>query len=432
MKIVVFIILISHFFAARPFFSCLIKGRMPNTSHFATMSVILYYDIGLMLDLFGLPEESQYFTPLFQAKGEIFVQASILLLLLPWSFHLGSFITNKRKPPEQQNTVTSIIKSKRVFFYLFSTTISLYLAISGLLKFSQSESVWSARESITEDMGFWIIILYLPMHFLAFYVNQLDSKKFKGLLFSTFLALSNIVSTLIIGQRTNMLLPILVLVLFRKKITLNKIIIFVSIAVIASAALLPIFKWQYADGGNSLEQLVVETIHGDISRSSVLSATLESTEILGTQVMAYPMSGYVYSLLFFVPRNIVPFKGWPTGQYFTSHIVGTHVDDTGWSFGVGAMEEILLNIGLFWCIPVLILYGMCMGQLDKLSWRIPSLVIPTRLAAVWLCGYDLPALLLNFGTMSILGIIFNYVFAQKPKQTDARQLYGNSYFIKSH
>lgn len=431
-SIILIIIWLSHIFAVRPFFSAISKGRMPNTSHFATLSVILYYDLGLAVEMLGYSDEGGYFTPFFSAKGEIFVQASILLLLIPWLFHIGSFIINKKQPFKQVNSVSTLRKSRQVFFYFFSIAVSLFFSISGYLKFSQSDSVWSVRERVAEDMGFWIILIYLPMHFLAFFVIQSDSKTRKGLLCCFFFIVTNIMSTIVIGQRTNMLLPILIFVLFRNKITLSKIIIFISIAITASAALLPMFKWQYADGGYSIAELVVQTIHSDISRSSVLTTVLENTETLGTQVMPYPLSGYVYSLLFFIPRQLVPFKEWPTGQYFTSHIVGTHIDDTKWTFGVGGMEEILLNIGLLWCIPGLIVYGMCMGKLDKVSFHVPSLVVPTRLAAIWLCGYDLPALLLSFGVMSILGLILNYFFAQKPKVANSHQLYSNSSFVKSH
>lgn len=414
MNLIIFaIILFSHVMAARPYYLRLREGKMPNTVDFAAISLILYYDIGLAIELLGFTNETEYFTSFFSADEEILIQAFILLVLAPWLFHLGSIIANKRTKINRQEPVMSLSRSRRTIFYLLTIVISLTLAIYGYKQVYQNASVWAGRSEITEAWGPLIIILYLPIHFLAFYVRTSDASKKSGLLFSLGLVLFGILSTFMIGQRTNVLLPILILVLFRKKITLKKVLIFVSIALIGAAALLPIFKWQYTNTNSSLGELVAQTINSDFSRSYVLTAALERTEPLGTKVMPYPLSGYIYSLLFYVPRQIVPFKGWSTAQYFTSNIVRTHVEDTNWGFGVGAIEEILLNIGLLWCIPGLLVYGMCMGTLDRLSGRVPSLVIPTRLAAIWLCGYGLSTLVLMFGTMALVGWVFHHLFVQK-------------------
>lgn len=430
--IIFFIILFSHLIAARPFFSNLRNGQMPNTVHFATISLILYYDLGLAIQAFGFGDNYEDFIPFFNAKESILIQAFILLILAPWLFHLGAIITNKESQLNFPDYFAIIRRDRKTIFYLATTVISLILAISGAKQLAMSNSVWAVRADIGEALGPLIIILALPMHFLGFYVRTSDAKTKTGLLFSLGLVLASILSTFAIGQRTNILLPILILVLFRNKITLKKIVIFLSIAVIIASALLPVFKWQYSSSDSGIGELVAETINGDFSRSSVLTTTLEMAEPIGTKILPYPMAGYVYCLLFYVPRSIVPFKGWSTSQYFTSDVARTPVEDTSWQLGIGAIEELLLNVGFWWCIPGLLVYGMCMGALDRLSMRVPSLLIPTRLAAIWLCGYDLSTLLLIFGTMAILGWVFHHLFVQKSIYISKRSKPSCIPFIKSH
>lgn len=414
-RIIFPIVLFFHVLAARPFYSSLQHGKLPNTVDFATISVILYYDLGITFELFGFAnEKDKFFTPFLHAQDNILAQAWVLLLLAPWLFRLGSIFTNKEgKSLILSNNVEKFRISRRSLFYIITIIIVVTCALLGYQNMSGSESVWSSRTAISEALGPLIILLSFPMHFLAFYTRTSDALTRKGLVFSLFLLSASILSTITVGQRTNLLLPVLIVLLFRKKITFTKIAAFFMVGLIAASILLPIFKWQYADQNYSIVELVADTIQGDLYRGPVLTSALERTEILGTSIFPYPMAGYVYILLFYVPRNIAPFKGWSTASYYTGDVVGTRVEEINWGFGVGAIEELLLNIGFLGCILGLIVYGMCMGLLDRLSSQIPSLIVPTRLAATWFCGYDLAALTLTFGTMAILGLLLHYLFGNK-------------------
>lgn len=406
-------ILFSHLMAARPFYLRLRHEEMPSTIHFATISVIIYYDLGLGLEALNFPYESNFFISLFSADEKIIIQAFALILFTPWLFALGATLTNKYTDLVVQEPVASLKKERQKFFYFITSFISIALAIFGYRQFSQNPSIWSSRQQIGETLGPFIILLYLPTCFLGFYVRLTNAKTQFGLLYSLGLTIASILSTFAVGQRNTILVPLLILTLFRAKINITRITVFVCVGVVAASALLPIFKWQYSDADASILDLVGETINGDFSRSPILKTALEMAEPVGTSVMPYPLAGYVYALLYYVPRSIVPFKGWSTAQYFTSELARTPVEDTTWGFGVGAIEEILLNAGLWLSVPGLIVYGMCMGMLDKLSGRIPSLVVSTRLAAIWLCGYDLVSLLITFGTMAIISFGFHYLFVQQ-------------------
>ncbi len=405
------LVLLSHLFASGPFWASILRSKLPNTSDFAVISVIFYYDIGLILELLGSKYESPFFTSLLTADEGQFLLAMFFIGLAPWLFHLGAFVANGSALRQSQLPISHLSESRRTSFYGVTALFSLGLAFYGTTRLLTGAPIWLLREQIGLQWGPLIVVLYLPLHILAFYVRQRDSRTIKGLLFALFLVAGAILSTFVIGERTNMLLPFLTLALFRFRLSLGRLATIVGVLLLAASILLPALRWQYAGTEANVGDLVAATISGDISRSPVLNSAIELAEPLGTKVLPYPMAGYVYSALFFVPRQVVPFKGGPTAQYFTGYIANTDPEETTWVLGVGVIEELIINAGLLLVIPGLFVYGLAMGLLDKASARTAALAVPSRLAAVWLCGYNLPAILLLFGTMSLVGLLLHKLFA---------------------
>ena len=107
-------------------------------------------------------------------------------------------------------------------FYVATILICLACVVGGISYLLRSATIWSARLLITEAFGPLIILLYVPLHLLAFYCRQTDSHSKKGLGFGIFLAAATIVATLAIGQRTNLLLPFLIMLVFRKRPKLQR------------------------------------------------------------------------------------------------------------------------------------------------------------------------------------------------------------------
>jgi hypothetical protein len=415
--IIIVTILFSHVMAVYPFVSNLQKGRMPNTSQFAVISMIIYYDFGLVLESLGLFIGTPYFIPFLDAKPQIVFEAFVLIASAPWLFAIGSKLTNKEKSQSLIPHYSNLKESKKTSFYLTTILISTYLLLTGFVRILQGNTLWDARTQIGDDFGPFVLVLYLPLHFLSFYTRQSDSTSKKGLLFSVGLAFATIISTLSIAQRTTMLLPVMILALFREKISLQKISICLIVIVIAASTLLPFFKWQKAnsdDISSSIGTLISETVEFDFYRGGTLVSALDKSDLLGTKILPYPMSGYVCGIFYYFPRSIAPFKGWSAPRYFTSFIDKTPIEDTNWGFAIGAIEEVVLNAGILLSIPCLFTYGIIMGLFDKASARIPSLLIPTRLAGVWVCGYDFCALLHYFGAMAVISLVMHLLFVQKP------------------
>ncbi|MDQ6740621.1 MAG: hypothetical protein M3021_09735 [Actinomycetota bacterium] len=408
------VILLSHLTASYGFWRGIPRGKIPNTSDFAVISLILYYDLGLILEQFGYPYQSIYFSSLFAAGDGTFLLAAAVLALAPWLFHAGSLLTNRHVGQQPQQPTSRIAPTKRRSFYLTATLIAGGLALYGVAQFLSGAPIWTLRANLSQSWGPLIVVLYLPMHILAFYVRQEDAHRIWGTLFALGLVGATLLSTAAIGERTLLLAPFLILVLFRLRLTFSKIVLSAAVLLVLAAALLPLFKLEYTSGRQGVDSLIADTISNDVARAGVLRTALEASEPIGTRVMPYPMAGYVYSALFFVPRQLAAFKGGPTAQYFTGYVIGANPEDVGtWGFGVGVIEEVLVNAGIVLVIPGLLVYGMAMGLLDRASLRISSLVVPTRLAAIWLCGYNLPAILLLFGMMAVVGVGLHLVFGER-------------------
>lgn len=447
-SILILLLIVTHLLAARSFWERLRAQRLPRTVDFACLSIMLYYDLDLALEALGVPYHNAYFNSLFEAEDSRFLHGMLLLSLAPWLLLVGAWINQpegRNQPQEptssrsgnsaisekgraaegqghtsqnsqqdnQDEGLASIASSKQSTFYVLITLVTLVVTFYGVRQLLGGEALWQIRARMGSALGPLIIILYLPLYFLAFYVRQKQSRTRGGLMFSLFLTFAAVAAAAGIGERTNILLPFLILALFRFKPTLPRLALTAAVLVVCAASLLTFVKWQYADRDANLAELVQETIAADLARAGVLESALEVSGPVGSHIMPYPMTGYVYSALFFVPRSIAPFKGTSTAKYLTGHLAGSDPDETFWEFGVGAIEELTLNVGWLLALPGLLLYGMALGWINTLSQRMPSLVVPSRLAAVWLCGYNLPSLLLLFGAMSLVGVALHRLFSQE-------------------
>jgi hypothetical protein len=220
----------------------------------------------------------------------------------------------------------------------------------------------------------------------------------------------SILSTLPVGERTNALLPCMIVAVFYKRMSVRGIAIAFLVGAAAAAFLLPSFKAEQSDNQDGLD-LIETTVDGDFSRSQVLADVVDRSPMIGTRTLPYPGSGYLYSLFFFVPRSLVPFKGNSTGIEYTAAVTSTPSSVLGWGLGVGAIEEIILNFGLLAALPGLVVCGMVVRLADTLSDAIPASGVGLRLAAIWMCGYHLPALLQEFGAMVLVTLILSRCFS---------------------
>jgi len=218
-----------------------------------------------------------------------------------------------------------------------------------------------------------------------------------------------------------MLLPLLIIGVFRaEKIKVSRLLMYGIGMLVLAVALLPIIRGhRYAQF--PVEDLVDRAFVMDLSRAPVLAQALQWSAPLDTEIVPYPGAGYLPSLLFYVPRELAPFKGYSTARRFTSKLIGVSLNEVHWNPGMGAISELVLNFGWLLCIPGLIVYGICMGFLDRLSLHIPSLVVPTRLGGLWVLFHALGALYIHFVSMGVVCVMLHLFFAERSPSPQARQ-----------
>jgi hypothetical protein len=408
------LVLISLAFGAWPAIADLKRGRVPTTVGFATLSVVVFYGLGILLELFDVPYTIAFFNTFRATDSEHWMAASAILATTPWLLIVGGKLAKGSSTTASSpwSTASStLVRETQTVFYSLSLASAALCAWVGLRYMLNSNSIWTARSSVSGDFGALIVVLYLPLHLLAFFSTQRDAQSGRGLFFLVLMALAMVGSTLAIGERTNALLPVMVILLFRRRPSLAKVGLSVAVLFCVASILLPIFKPGYNYDNKSNSELLVLGFAGDVARGPLLLESLERSELVGTRTLPFPMAGYWYSLQFFVPRSVAVAKGSSTSAYFTGAVVNEDPARLDWGFGIGFVEEIVLNAGILAVFPGMLLYGFALGKLDRLSNRWSVLVPSTRLAAFWMAGYHLPALLLTFAPMAGVALLCGACFA---------------------
>jgi len=411
LKLASIFIIATHIVAAWPMVRALHRSRIPSTIDFACASVIMYYDLGLVIELLGLHDD-RYFPPFFSMATDTVGWALLFLLLAPWLFRLGDLIVSVGRPVAGEAGWSAIQPRRVSLFYVTMTALCIAVAMLGLRSLLAAPTIWEARNSIGQTFGPYIIVLYIPIFVLGFFVRQRQARTTAGAWFITFLVITGLAAAGPVGERSLLILPVLIPLAFRSAMSPRRVISLGVGAVLAASLLLPLLKWQFAGKDLRPGQLMLETIDADFSRSSVLGTALDLSHPAGTKVLRYPFEGYVYSALLFVPRAIVPWKGQSTPVYYTAAMTGISVADTQWMFGIGAIESAALNGGLVAVVPMLVLCGIGLAFLDRVSAKVPGVVVPARLFGLWTCCYDISALVLVYGGMFLLGYLLHDIFVR--------------------
>src|SRR5438128_2344223 len=160
---------------------------MPPTYQFAVVSLILYYDVGLVLEILGYPYSSEFFGSLLDAGATVQIGGLLAIAAAPWLFRAGATVITRGLPYQAQEPASGIAKRRRFWFYLLTLSIVVPLAVYGVSSWSPAEGLWATRVRVGINLGALVVILYVPLHILAFYVRQSDSRKIFGRVYSLLL-----------------------------------------------------------------------------------------------------------------------------------------------------------------------------------------------------------------------------------------------------
>jgi len=401
---------VSHLVAAAPFFVALFRHRMPRVVDFACVSILAYDDIGLALDAFaGLGSPSKVMMTVRQAPPWVQTFTLCLVLAAPWLLRLGASLKGPRPAVEPPR----LSGPRYAPFVFLVVVVAGAIGGWGLSYLLSGLPIWVLRAEIGTRFGGAILVFYLPMYLLAYFLTLEESKTSWGLAISVWLTAMAMLATAPIGERTLLLAPLLMLGLFRGRPSLGRLVPLAIAGVVAAALLLPHFKWQFERTKSNSSGLVLSVLHGDFNRSYTLGESAARSPLLGTSLMAYPLAGYVYTAALFVPRSWAPFKGQSTALTLTAAAHGADVDTMTWSYGIGFLEEAMLNVGLLFAPFLVVLIGWGFALLDAAGEHVPGIAVPVRVVALWSCGYDSAALLMTYGGAVLLGLALNQVFSQR-------------------
>ena len=172
------LILISHFYAIIKFFKAYKSGLVPSTASFAAVGVVLYYDIGLIMEMFGFDYKNPYFESIFNKNyyGYQLVLMFVFIIIAPWCFYFGSHLYNRTHASVKAGIIPEYLNRIRFKnFKIITFIVSIFFLFIGWRNFSSilhDYSLWIARNIIGETFGPLVIIFSIPKCFLVFYLSQ--------------------------------------------------------------------------------------------------------------------------------------------------------------------------------------------------------------------------------------------------------------------
>ncbi len=398
-------ILAAHAPFAAAFLRSIRRRQVPEVLSFAAIGILLYYDLGFVLESIGYTFRSPFFAPLASYSLESFVATGLVILASPYLLALGfRVMTGSMEPIPASPSLEFAPRLKPLFLALF-LPVSLVLGAVGYTAIYGASSAAEVKRLWLGILGGGYIVFLVPMFVLAFFLRTRDSRT-RGGTFVTFLLLSSsVAATLFLGQRTMTLLPFLMLVLFRPRLNAMRLAVSILVLLAFAAVALNFYKGHAVKQDLDLMDRVEMVVGSDLVRANVLARAIQESEPIGARLLPMAGQGYLYAALFYAPRSWVPDKGYSTAAYFTAFANGEDTEYLAWGLGLGFLEEITLNFGYLAIVPGVILYGMGLGLLQRLCQAYDGAVVGVHLSAIWMSGYVLPSVVLYFGSMTVFAML---------------------------
>ncbi|MCZ2155516.1 MAG: hypothetical protein LC114_16705 [Bryobacterales bacterium] len=406
----VFALAVCHAPFAIGFLRSLHRRQIPEILNFAAVGIILYYDLGFILECFGWSFVSPFYAPLSTYGLERFSTVGLILLTAPYLLAIGFHLTAGRMEQLSADPTHGFDPRLKPIFWMVFVPVSLalggvgYAALHGAASPAEVKLLWLGA------MGGGYVAFLVPMFLLAFFLRTRDCLSRSGVLTVVLFLAASTSATLFLGQRTMTLLPFLMVVLFRPRVNaLSLFLSFLGLFLFASGALV-FYKGYAVRQDLNLTERMEMVLGNDLVRANVLARAVDESEPIGTKILPGPGRGYLYTALLYIPRSWLPQKGHSTAAYFTAFANGEDAEFVSWGLGIGFLEEIILNFGFLLLVPGVVVYGMGLGLLQRVCQAFESAAVGAHLSAIWICGYGLPSVVLYFGSMTIFAIVLENFF----------------------
>ncbi|CAH1225167.1 hypothetical protein PAECIP111892_05574 [Paenibacillus auburnensis] len=248
-------------------------------------------------------------------------------------------------------------------------------------------------------LGPFAIVLMFPLGVSTYYWIRLidgDRKfavKFKTILFS----LMAFVVAFFRGQRTDLILIILLPLLyyFYKKRKISILVLSFFGLIILSSVYAIFFKVTTNSLGLNISEAVKGVLSGDLDRNWTYWMSVVNSNFVSNNIMSESFSGYLYTLLTFIPRSIVDFKGYSTETWFV-YFMGNNVfyewgvaslANINWGITLSGLSEGIINAGYIGGVIFSILSGYLLRIMDTMVAKYKYLTSCIPLISLLLSGY---------------------------------------------
>jgi hypothetical protein len=184
--------------------------------------------------------------------------------------------------------------------------------------------------------------------------------------------------------------------------------------VVIGAVLLMIGGYSYIGIVRGKEISFLGYLRGDMSRDYTLRHVIYRSTWTKSGIVPYRGSTYAFTILAYVPRVYWPNKPWPAPVYLTNNVFNRSVRGRtslmGWGFGLGFMEELIMNfgyIGILGCFFV----GRFSRWLDRFIYSRSSYYAILWLPMILGCAFASSVILKLITFMVIPSFVFARIFA---------------------
>lgn len=193
--------------------------------------------------------------------------------------------------------------------------------------------------------------------------------------------------------------------------------------VVLCVALLAI-SYAYIGSVKGYERSFLAFLRGDLARDYTLRHAIYKSNWTKSSIVPYRGSTYVFVMGAYIPRSKWTRKPWPAPVYLTNDIVGeTSSRYIGYGFGMGFMEELIMNFGYIGTIGCFLI-GRFARWLDSFIYSRSSYYAVLWLPMVFGCVFASSVVLKLIIVMILPALFFSRIFAS-PKSWIP--LYDESY-----
>lgn len=262
--------------------------------------------------------------------------------------------------------ISKLFQCYSIFIFVYS--FALLIQNRDLIKNNMllREIIFSKIDAITLHGVLLLLPMVVSIYYLYIYLHERNKSALYYFIFYFILSLS---PAFAVGERTALikvfLLPLLVIY---ERYPRSKYLIYSFSFIVLIIYLYSSFKVTLLHS----ENLFLDITKNDFDMNWNLWYIMENANLFYSKIISFPGSGYLYTFLIFLPRNIAPFKGYSSTMQFTYYygiqnnipLGASTIGELSWQYKFGVMQEALTNFGYLGVITVSILVGIVLWHME--------------------------------------------------------------------